>query len=273
MISDVVRERFEVWERDGVSLIRGDCLSVLPMLESGSVDAMISDPPFEEEAHTLQRRINRGTTRGGEGDVVTEEPLDFLPITEEQRTEAARLAVYVVRGWILAFCQAEAVGLWKHSLEAAGAKYKRTCVWIKPDGMPQYSGDRPGMGYESIVAAWSGPGRSEWNGGGRHGVFTFSKYEAIRWGHKTQKPESLMVELAKLFSHEGDLVLDPFMGSGTTGVACIKTGRRFIGIELEKKYFDIAKRRCRQAIRDAKCDLFRKPTPQPKQLTLGGSDQ
>lgn len=48
--------------------------------------------------------------------------------------------------------------------------YKRTCPWVKPDGKPQYSGDRPGIGYESIVACHA-PGRSTWNGGGSHGVF------------------------------------------------------------------------------------------------------
>ena len=71
----------------------------------------------------------------------------------------ARLA----RRWILVFCQIEAAMKWREALETGGAVYKRTCQWIKPDGKPQYSGDRPGIGYESIVACHA-PGRSAWNG-------------------------------------------------------------------------------------------------------------
>lgn len=220
------------------TLYLGDCLTVLPSL--GQFDAVITDPPFEAEAHTLQRRINRGETRGGDSDRVTEEPLDFAPITEEQRMEFARQAASASRGWVLVFCQAEAVFQWRHALREAGAAYKRACVWIKRDGMPQYSGDRPGMGYESIVAAWAGKGKSTWNGGGRHGVFDIPKGEPIRWGHPTQKPERLMRDLVGLFTTDGQTVCDPFMGSGSTGAACMALGRPFVGIEREPKYFDIA---------------------------------
>ena len=69
-------------------------------------------------------------------------------------------------------------------------------------------------------------------------------------------------------SHEGDMVIDPFMGSGTTGVACIKTGRNFIGIEKEPKYFDSAVSRIRRAWQD-KCSEIKFDEPaEQKQLTL-----
>ena len=61
--------------------------------------------------------------------------------------------------------------------------------------------------------------------------------------HETQKPLLLMDYLVKTFSNEGDVVLDFCMGSGTTGVACMNNKRKFIGIELDEKYFDIAKQR------------------------------
>ena len=61
--------------------------------------------------------------------------------------------------------------------------------------------------------------------------------------HPTQKPVDLCEWLIKTYSNEGDLVLDPFMGSGTTGIACINTNRNFIGIEKDKKYFEVAKKR------------------------------
>lgn len=229
------------------TLYHGDCLEILPTLPK--VDAVITDPPFEAEAHTLQRRINRSATRGADSDVITPEPLDFAPLNEAQRSSVSKLIAEACSGWALVFCQAEAVFQWRAALVEGGASYKRACVWIKRDGMPQYSGDRPGMGYESIVAAWCGPGKSVWNGGGQHGVFDVPKGEQIRWGHPTQKPERLMRDLVGLFTSDGASVVDPFMGSGTTGVACANLGRKFIGIEIERRYFDIACERIDNAYR------------------------
>jgi site-specific DNA-methyltransferase (adenine-specific) len=97
------------------------------------------------------------------------------------------------------------------------------------------------MGYESIVSVWCGKGKSRWNGGGRHGVFTCNKNDGAGPApHPTTKPRRLMEELVSLFMNPGELVLDPFMGSGTTGVACANLGRRFVGVEIDRGYFDIA---------------------------------
>jgi site-specific DNA-methyltransferase (adenine-specific)/modification methylase len=91
---------------------------------------------------------------------------------------------------------------------------------------------------------------------------TISATNAERVGHPTQKP--LLVMLFTLSFVDGDLILDPFAGSGTTGVACIRTGRRFIGVEKEPKYFEIALRRIREAERMAHCNLFKEPKPVPQ---------
>ena len=69
------------------------------------------------------------------------------------------------------------------------------------------------------------------------------KSEKINGGHTTQKPIWLMEELIKIHSNEGDLIFDPFMGSGTTGVACLNTNRKFIGVELDSKYFNMSEQR------------------------------
>jgi DNA modification methylase len=66
-------------------------------------------------------------------------------------------------------------------------------------------------------------------------------------GHKSQKPSRLIRKLLLEFTNEGDTILDPFMGSGTTGVACVQTGRNFIGIEIAPDYFEIAERRIKEA--------------------------
>lgn len=235
-------------------LFHGNCMELLPVL--GGVDHCITDPPYEAEAHTKGRRL-LGKQQNGQR-TVEYGALDFDSITEKERAEVSRLCAELCQGWFLAFCQAEAVSAWRHAHEAAGAKYRRSMVWIKPDGAPQFTGDRPGMGYESIVASWCGEGRSVWNGGGKHGVFTHPNREDNNpKQHTTQKPIGLMMELVSLFSNSGDVVLDPFMGSGTTGVACAKMGRRFIGIERDERYFEIACSRIAAAY--AQPDLFVNP--------------
>jgi site-specific DNA-methyltransferase (adenine-specific) len=75
------------------------------------------------------------------------------------------------------------------------------------------------------------------------------KSEKDKGLHPTLKPVALMEYLVKTYTNEGDIVIDPFMGSGTTGVACAMHGRRFIGIEKEKQYFDIAAERIRNSLR------------------------
>jgi site-specific DNA-methyltransferase (adenine-specific) len=214
----------------------GDCLAGMAALPDRSVDVVITDPPYEAEAHTPDRMVARAGGR------LEREPIAFPPITEEQRTESARHMARLARRWILVFCQVEAAMKWRAALEAGGAVYKRTCQWIKPDGKPQYSGDRPGIGYESIVACHS-PGRSTWNGGGSHGVFIVNKGGDARTGHQTQKPLALMETLVRLFSDPQAVILDPFAGSGTTGVAAVRLGRRFIGWEMNVIYADTARHR------------------------------
>lgn len=240
-------------ERIGnATLYLGDCLHVLQGL--AKADAFITDPPFEAEAHTQQRRALGRGSEDGRRDIL-KAALPFAAIDEAGRAEAGRLIAQGCTGWALVFCQAEAIGAWRTALEDGGAKWRRAMAWVKPDGMPQFSGDRPGMGYESIAAAWCGQGGSTWNGGGRHGVFVIPKHDAGQGHgggsneHPTQKPRRLMNELVGLFTTEGQTVCDPFMGSGTTGVACMTLNRPFVGIEVEPKYFELACERIENAQR------------------------
>jgi site-specific DNA-methyltransferase (adenine-specific) len=225
-------------------------MDILPTL--GKVDAVITDPPFEAEAHTDMRRTQK-SIKSGANDVI-----DFAPIDERTRLALADYVSTNCAGWALFFCQVEAAAIYRDSLNAAGAKYKRTMVWVKPDSSPQFNGQGPAQGYECIASAWCGAGASRWNGGGRRGVFEYCVNTGRFGGHPTEKPVPLMSELLKLFSGAGDTVLDPFMGSGTTGVAAIQLGRKFIGIEREPKYFDIACQRIEQAV--AQGQLFQ---PEP----------
>lgn len=232
----------------------GDCLDPvtgLASLADGSVDHVITDPPYEAEAHTKQRRtkstfVGRASSGEATGLLPAYKALDFAPITANERGVSAGAIARAARRWMLVFSQAEAVGDWRTALVTSGARWKRACVWIKPDGQPQLTGDRPGMGYESICTAHA-PGRSRWNGGGKHGVYTFYKqqpeHSVSGTHHPTQKPDALMEALIRDFTDPGDLICDPFAGSGTTGVAAIRLGRRFIGWEMSPKYHAIAVKR------------------------------
>lgn len=154
------------------------------------------------------------------------------------------------RRWVVVFCQAEGAEPWREALESSGLQYVRQGIWVKPDAQPQLTGDRPGVGYETMVIAHP-RGRKRWNGGGRVAVYTHNKgayMPGIVGGqnarpHPTTKPLPLMRDLVDDFSDPGELVCDPYAGSGTTGVACRALGRRFIGWESDTAMAEIARRR------------------------------
>jgi site-specific DNA-methyltransferase (adenine-specific) len=229
------------------TLYLGDCMEVMPLLDK--VDAVVTDPPFEKEAHTAIRRTQK-SIKSGDYDA-----LNFGMITEDIRNFVSKWCTENSKGWNLFFCQVEAVAKWRDTIESHKGKYKRACVWVKPNSSPQFNGQMPAQGYECIVCQWAGEGHSKWNGGGKRGVFTHNTNGGTRHGvHPTEKPVSLMKELVSLFTFDNDVVLDPFMGSGTTGVAAVQMGREFIGIELDEEYFNIACKRIEDAQRQG--DMF-----------------
>lgn len=251
---------------DNATLYLGNCLEIMPTLEP--VDAVMADPPYEAHMHAAKRgkKIFGSARRIRTDGHANPPPVDFASI-DGIRLEATKWIVSLSTGWALIFCTPEGVAPWRDAIEAAGAKYKRACIWVKPDSAPQFNGQGPAMGAEMFVSAWCGAGHSHWNGGGRRNVFTHLCQPSDRTGlHPTEKPVQLMAEMVRLFSNPGQTILDPFMGSGTTGVACAKLGREFIGIEIEPKYFDIARKRIEDAYRQG--DMFIEPAAKAKQLDL-----
>lgn len=230
-----------------------DCLRTLRDIPDKAFDHTITDPPYEAEAHTKARRSlkdatqKRGAANTGEVRRI-DQPLEinFGAITPELRDAVSAEIARVTKRWVVAFCQIEAIAAWRSSLERAGLDWIRGGIWRKPDGAPQFTGDRPGMGFESIAIAHH-KGRKKWNGGGKHGVWTHPLEHGNGGGtrneHPTQKPVRLMVELVGDFTDPDDLIFDPFMGAGTTGVAALRWGRRFFGIERDAAYYALAAER------------------------------
>ena len=241
-------------------LILGDCREVLRTL---AVDHVISDPPYEDELHKAMGRIQRT-----DGQVMVND-LGFDGINAS-RADIAQYCVTASRGWVILFTLAEGVRAWRDDLQAAGARWDTTCFWVKPDASPRFNGQGPARGAECFVTCWAGAGYRRWNAGGKRGVYTHCVNTGRQGEHPTEKPVPLMAEILADFTRPGEVVCDPFMGSGTTGVAALKLGRKFIGIEQNERWFDLACKRI--AEQHAQPRLFTEPPPKPQQDSLFGGE-
>jgi site-specific DNA-methyltransferase (adenine-specific) len=237
VITDVLEGRAR-W-----ALEHGDCLDVMRRIPDRSIDHVITDPPYEKQAHKTSRRSQRGPAslrKSGAGFV--EFPIDFEAMDPATRWMCGKHFARLARRWVIVFCQLEGARRWRKAGKWYGLEHRRTCVWVKPNGAPQFTGDRPGTGYECFEAMHA-KGRSRWNGRGTRGVFTFNCNSQTRnpdEDHQTPKPLDLMLKLVELFTDPDDIILDPFVGSGTTMVAALRLGRRVIGFERDARYHALA---------------------------------
>lgn len=214
----------------------GDCLDWLAQMEDASADHSFTDPPYSEHVHAKSLRSNERTTHRHKKRVAREpskRELGFVALTPSLQRDVACELARVVRRWIGVFCNVELVSPWIFALQGAGLDYVRTVPWIKPNSAPQFTGDRPSAAWECIVLAHR-KGQKRWNAGGKRG-FYIHPIEHVDRINATEKPLPLMVELIEDFTDEGEMVIDPFSGGGTTGVACIRNARRFAGAELDPK--------------------------------------
>lgn len=244
---------------DGVEIWMGDFREILPHSVK-QCDHLITDCPYEQRSHDATGGIRRADG------IEPPKPLSFMGV-DLLREDLVVRAKIICKGWMLCFCTTEGVAIWRDEIERQGLKYKTPMIWVKPDAMPKFNGQGPSHGHECIVSAWCGTGYSSWNGGGRRGVFTHLVNPVGRDGrHSTEKPLALMCELISLFTNAGDLVCDPCLGSGTTALACIKLGRRFVGCEIDPVYYAIAKDRITRAL--SQPDMFIEPAAKLKQGKL-----
>ena len=214
------------------TLYLGDCREILPML--GKVDAVVTDPPYGMEFRSNYRIVKH--------DVIANDHAEW-PLELAVSIDASH-SKYV-------FCR------WDDIRRID--KPKSLVTWVKNNWS---MGDLEHEHARQTEVALFYPGPSHFFPHGR----PTDVIEAPRTGnefHPTEKPSQLMWAVVR-WTH--GTVLDPFMGSGTTGVACAKLGRKFIGIEIEPKYFDIACRRIEQAYKQP--DMFIPKPPPPKQEAL-----
>ena len=222
-------------EIGNATLYLGDCMDILPTLEK--VDAVITDPPYGESTHS-NAKSNRGIGHGNK-------TIDFNSMTAEELNKTLVLCGEICDRWLVSTME------WKHIAKfdtnpPINWELVRFGVWVKTNPMPQISADRPAHGWEGIAYMHSTKGQKKrWNGGGAHGNYVGA---LVSDGvHPTGKPLALFLKFVDRFTENGNIILDPFMGSGTTGVAAVQMDRKFIGIEREKKYFDIACERIENA--------------------------
>lgn len=228
------------WKRevilgDGqVRLLLGDCRDVLPTL--GKVDAVVTDPPY-----------GNGTEYG---------------IFEDTEDSVCEL-IKVVLPWAQENSQRTLVTS-GNQCQHIYPRPRWTLAWVTPAGAG--SGPWGFSCWQPILAYGSCPYLA--SGKGRYSDIFIHTESSKQNGHPCPKPINFMKKLIERASFPGHVILDPLMGSGTTGVAAVKLGRRFIGIEIEPKYFDIAVRRISEALKQP--DLFIEPkAPAPKQEALG----
>lgn len=223
------------YQDSAVTLYHGDCREILP--ELGKVDHVITDPPYGDtathEGHLSKVKLRDGGPAG--------QALGFGGISRVDCLNFAQEWTRIAWRWVVFTCE------WKyaHVLDEQ-ALLVRLGIWRKRNGAPQFTGDRPGTGWEA-VAVCHRPGKKHWNGGGRHAFWDIPKVQG-QTGHPTEKPLELFAAFVQDFTDPGELILDPFTGSGTTLRAAKDLGRRAIGIEIEEKYCEIAAKRMSQEV-------------------------
>lgn len=218
------------------TLYLGDCLEVLPTLAAGSIDAVVTDPPYNFDSRgggLYADHHHLDTIRDSFGDDYS--PDKFLP------------KILDLFGRNL--CIWHSQKLLKNYIDFAENNSLNwdLMFWHKTNAMPNYGGKL--MSDTEYCIRIFRAGDSYIARGLNHKNYRKYYIDNVQPnnGHPTPKPLPLIKKQVVLFSRDGDTVLDPFLGSGTTGVACVQTGRKFIGIEIDPHYFDIAVKRIKQA--------------------------
>ena len=215
-----------------IKLIHGDCLTEMKDIKDGSVDMILCDPPYLMNYKTNYRKDKEHDFCSEiKGD--NDSQLISNYIKECHRIMKDNTAMYM-------FCNSSKVDFFKQELEKF-FNIKNMIIWVKNNWTAGDLKASFGKQYEIIFLV--NKGRKFINGKRITDIWEFSRVAGKSQLHQNQKPVEILEQCILKSSDEGALVFDGFMGSGSTGVACKNLNRKFIGIELDEKYFKIAQER------------------------------
>lgn len=228
-----------------INLLKGDCLELLKTLENESVDALITDPPYNIARDNNFKSMGRAGIDFGEWDKGFN-LISWLPIAIEKLKKGGNIIIFTS---------------WKNTtpiikeLEKINCEAKDMIRVEKSNPMPRNRDRRFVTDYE--IAIWAVKKGAKWTFNRQLETYerpliktkVTPKSEKIEKGHPTQKNIETMEWLIERLTNEGDIVLDSFMGSGTTGVASQNLNRDFIGCELSDEYFEMAQKRLQYGLK------------------------
>lgn len=236
------------------TLLQDDCLNALKCISMDSIDLVITDPPYNLGIFMKQRATNLQKMRSNFFGAAGWDNMEFSEWENSMNTLFSELARVCKRGASLivfmAIIKVESV---IRLAEQYGFYYKTTGIWHKNNPMPR----NMNLQFVNSTEAWI-----YFTWGSKCGTFNnhekllhdfietpvAPKKEREHGKHPTQKPVKLMSFFVETLSNVDDTILDPFMGSGSTGVAARIAGRKFIGIELDAGYYKIAESRIKEVL-------------------------
>ena len=222
-----------------VQLYKGDCLEVMKGLKTESIDLIVTDPPY---------KIITGGDSNGKNSIRPKgilsgnrELMKFIPKFSEWLPECYR----VLKNGTHAYFMVNSTNLTEMlvEVEKTGFKIHNILIWKKNNCTPSQFYMK---NCEFVIFCRKGKAKYINNIGDSKTVHEFNNISGKKV-HPTEKPIELMKFYIENSSEENDTVLDPFMGSGSTGVACVNTFRNFIGFEIDEIYFNIASKRIEEA--------------------------
>ena len=263
------------WEREGIRLYMGDCREVLKAIPDQSIDMVWTDPPYGHgnmDGDLQEARI-RDKVKGAR--VVQADPIandrgpEFFDLMSVFFRECSRV---LVKNCCCCCCCCIAGGgpnptfAKLSSMVDQELAFFQAVVWDKSargNGM----GWRYRRNYEFVLVSHRRGGKLLWADDSVAVPNIVRHTPVFDRIHPNEKPLGLVMDFMKWHTNdEGQTILDPFMGSGTTGVAAIRLGRKFIGVEQDEKHFETAVRRISQALDDEHDSLF--PVAKDRQLSL-----
>lgn len=243
-----------------IEILHGDCMEQMQGIQDGSIDMVLTDPPYSsgglfagdrkiDTRNKYTRTEYNGASRcqSFSGDNMDQRSFtEFMRmVLHAARTKAKPEAIMAV------FVDWRNLPALTDAMQTAGWVWRGIVVWDKKNSRPQKGRFRSQCEY--IVWGSNGALPLERGVNCLPGVYSINNVPSKDRLHQTEKPVELMEALLKIVP-AGSVVLDPFMGSGSTGVACVNTGRSFIGIELDGGYYETAKQRIEAAAQQAKAE-------------------